>query len=435
MVEVENPVRMPVLGVGTGYFSFFGNVNDAFRSYSVGKPGYRINVAMFLSKEKKKQIIRGNLVFMTGELTGTQRWIPKEPDDDAWLRNLNFKSNIYSFGVNVHYSFKPWIKGKIFEPFISAGVETLQFDTKADYFNADGLRYHYWTDGTIRGFPETDENILNPNIIPISREYKYGTDLRHENQSGLGKYSQFTVAIPVDIGIDFNVSPRITLRAATSLHYTFTDLIDDKSSKAKNPDFPDYKGKSGNNMYTFSYISLHLDLFSPPRVIKEILLTTDVEDEDIDLRYNDQDEDGVPDWWDECPDTPLGIPVDENGCPFDTDGDGVPDFLDREPNSRPGAIVDEFGVEITENTVVELLNADAIRRNDVESYLLMHKMQNRTRRSETLPIPDKFKRVDTNGDGNLSFDELRKTIIDFFDGSSNFLSNDIKELIDFFFEQ
>jgi Ca2+-binding EF-hand superfamily protein len=109
--------------------------------------------------------------------------------------------------------------------------------------------------------------------------------------------------------------------------------------------------------------------------------------------------------------------------------------MDREPNSRPGAIVDEYGVEITEHTIVELLNVDAIRRSDVESYLMAHRMQGRARRGEALPIPDKFKRADANGDGYVSFDELLKTINDFFDGSSTYTPNDIKELNDFFFEQ
>jgi len=426
-VEIENPVRMPVLGVGAGYFSYFGNVNDAYRTYTVGQPGLRVNLSMFLSKEKKKQVVRANLVFMTGALSGTQRTVP----DTSRYQNLNFKSNIFSFGVNFHYSFKPWIKGKIFEPFISAGLETLQFDTKADYLNANGKRYHYWPDGTIRDAPWNDGTPAG-NII--FRDYKYETDLRHHNQSGLGKYSQFTVAIPVEAGIDFNVSPRITLRAATSLHYAFTGLIDDKSSKAINEELPKYIGTKGNNKYVFTYMSLHLDLFSPPRTIKEILNTAEIEDFDFAM-YDDQDDDGIADGWDDCPDTPPGVAVDEAGCPFDSDGDGVPDYLDREPNSRPGAIVDEYGVEITENTVVELLNSDAIRRNDVATYLLMHKMKNKARRSEALPIPQKFKKVDVNNDGYISFDELMKTINDFFDGNSTYSPKDIKELNDFFFDQ
>ena len=46
----------------------------------------------------------------------------------------------------------------------------------------------------------------------------------------------------------------------------------------------------------------------------------------------DSDRDGVSDSVDKCPDTPAGVRVDENGCPIDTDGDGVPDFLDKCPN-------------------------------------------------------------------------------------------------------
>jgi hypothetical protein len=420
-VEVENPVYMPVVGIGTGYFNFYGDVNDAYHSYTTGKPGIRVNVATFLGK---KHNLRGNLVFMMGELSGTQRSVA----DTA--KNLNFRSNIYSFGFNIHYSFKPWLKGKFFEPFISAGIETVQFDSKADYYNTDDKsnfrRYNYWADGTIRDAQED----LNPSAYTISRDYDYETDLRSLDRSGLGKYSQFAIAIPIDIGVDFNVSERVTLRAATSLHYTFTDLIDDLSSKSKNPD---YKGKSGNDMYTFTYLSLHLDLFSSDKVKIVENLFANVDDYDMAM-YEDLDRDGILDGWDQCPDTPDLVPVDTTGCPFDSDGDGVPDYLDRE-TSRPGAIADEYGVEINENMVIAILDAKAIRRSDVESYLLMHKVQNRARRSDSLPIPDKFKNVDTDGDGYISFDELLKSINDYFDGSSGYSPGDIKELNDFFFEQ
>lgn len=57
----------------------------------------------------------------------------------------------------------------------------------------------------------------------------------------------------------------------------------------------------------------------------------------------DSDGDGVPDYRDECPDTPLGVEVDEKGCPLDTDGDGVPDYLDQCPDTPGGARVDERG--------------------------------------------------------------------------------------------
>jgi len=411
-VEIENPVYMPVLGAGIGFFNFYGNVNNAFNSTFAGKPGLRVNLATYL--DRKNHYFRGNLVFMTGELSGTQR----STDDPS--KNLNFKSNIYSFGLNVHYSFKPWIKGKYFEPFISAGLETLQFDSKTDLVHKSGYNYHYWTDGTIRNAPEGD-----PNANIVSRDYIYDTDLR--SHSLLGKYNQLVLSIPVDVGFDFNVSERVTLRAATSLHYAFTDKIDDLSSIN-----PDYKKKSGNNMYTFSYLSLHLDLFSEDKYKILDLIYADIEDYDY-IMDEDEDGDGVFDGRDLCPGTPEGIPVDSVGCPLDSDRDGVPDYMDREPNSRPSAIVDEYGVEINENMVIEVLNLTAINRRDVESYLT--KQQNKPRRGEALRIPDKFKKVDTNGDGYISYDELLKAINDYFDGKSTYSPDEIQELKDLFFVQ
>jgi OmpA-OmpF porin, OOP family len=60
----------------------------------------------------------------------------------------------------------------------------------------------------------------------------------------------------------------------------------------------------------------------------------------------DSDGDGVPDSRDLCPDTPLGVQVDEFGCPIDSDGDGVPDYLDKCPNTPRGIEVDASGCPI-----------------------------------------------------------------------------------------
>ena len=57
----------------------------------------------------------------------------------------------------------------------------------------------------------------------------------------------------------------------------------------------------------------------------------------------DSDGDGVFDSLDKCPNTPIGVEVDEKGCPLDTDGDGVPDYMDRCPNTPKGVKVDERG--------------------------------------------------------------------------------------------
>lgn len=60
----------------------------------------------------------------------------------------------------------------------------------------------------------------------------------------------------------------------------------------------------------------------------------------------DSDRDGVSDSKDKCAFTPLGVVVDEFGCPFDSDNDGIYDYKDKCPNTPRGVNVDQFGCPI-----------------------------------------------------------------------------------------
>ncbi|OGU48697.1 MAG: hypothetical protein A2080_13270 [Ignavibacteria bacterium GWC2_36_12] len=62
----------------------------------------------------------------------------------------------------------------------------------------------------------------------------------------------------------------------------------------------------------------------------------------------DADNDGVPDYKDKCPGTKSGLEVDENGCAIDSDSDGVPDKLDKCPNTPAGQKVNELGCPDTD---------------------------------------------------------------------------------------
>lgn len=57
---------------------------------------------------------------------------------------------------------------------------------------------------------------------------------------------------------------------------------------------------------------------------------------------SDEDNDGVPDTDDKCPGS-KPVPVDSNGCEKDSDGDGVADYLDVCPETPLGTPVDANG--------------------------------------------------------------------------------------------
>jgi len=60
----------------------------------------------------------------------------------------------------------------------------------------------------------------------------------------------------------------------------------------------------------------------------------------------DDDNDGVPNDLDQCPNTPAGVKVDAKGCELDSDGDGVVDSLDKCPNTPEGVKVNDTGCEL-----------------------------------------------------------------------------------------
>jgi len=63
-------------------------------------------------------------------------------------------------------------------------------------------------------------------------------------------------------------------------------------------------------------------------------------------KQRDQDRDGVRDWLDKCPNTPIGAKVDRTGCPLDGDGDGVFDGLDKCTDTPKGCKVDKTGCSV-----------------------------------------------------------------------------------------
>lgn len=66
----------------------------------------------------------------------------------------------------------------------------------------------------------------------------------------------------------------------------------------------------------------------------------------------DSDNDGIADYLDKCPGTPAKVAVNNQGCPVDSDNDGVADYLDKCPKSKPGEQVDQNGCKVlVEKTV------------------------------------------------------------------------------------
>ncbi len=96
------------------------------------------------------------------------------------------------------------------------------------------------------------------------------------------------------------------------------------------------KNRYDNNLHILLGITFAID----QRIYKRELQPTQ------ELAPQDDDQDGVINDNDLCPNTPMGVSVDEQGCALDDDNDGVTNYKDKCPNTPYGADVDNEGCEL-----------------------------------------------------------------------------------------
>ena len=440
-VEVENPVYKPVISLGSGVIHYLGDIRYPGINPLLGNMGYKLNVSTFFGKNTNYKL---NLYLMYGNTQGHADAISRTMQSDlAFLtldddlnpiyHNSSFRTEFFQFGITVEYGFGHWLgKTRRFKPFIAAGISPLPFTPKGNIRNSGGNDYYYfWTDGTMRTLPESAPDPSLATIVNFDKDYE--TDLTKADYHGLGKFSQTTVAFPVEIGFDFFLSYRVNVRVATALHYTLTDMLDNYNSKAAEK--YGLKDNGLNDMFMFTNFSFSFDLFSDPEMMKIDMLFAELEDVDYDVMFADQDMDGIFDIWDECPDTPVGVEVDTVGCPFDMDGDGIPDFMDEESSTPAGSIVDDNGVQLTPEVLAQMFEKPTAVRREEAQVMPVKPIWTRSIAFTPGEIPNKFKRFDSDGDGYIAFEELLKAVEQFFDGTLDFTTEDIYELNNFFFSQ
>lgn len=83
----------------------------------------------------------------------------------------------------------------------------------------------------------------------------------------------------------------------------------------------------------------------------------------------DSDNDGVIDADDNCPNSPAGAIVNNEGCEIDSDGDGVVDRLDKCPSTPKGDIVDETGCSLKVNLNINFDTNSAVINNSYSSKI------------------------------------------------------------------
>ena len=391
----------PRIGIGAGVFTFFGDVNDNnYQHIFTSTYGLQLAASGNLSR-----YFDLDLTAIYGNIGVNER--------NAAGRNLNFKSEMFIGTAGVSYNFNHlYKKPGIIQPFIGLGVSFINFDSKSDMFDANGNRYHYWADGSIRSLAETDPN--SEQAVSLQRDYTYETDLRDENQDNLGKYAQFTASIPVTAGVDFKMGRRLSAKLSSSFYYTFTDLIDDISKEGTD----DRQGNARNDMFLFTSMTVSYSIGVGRDYAKSSKSKYYEEVDFYAMRLADSDEDGVNDFNDRCAMTPAGVKVDEHGCPLDGDQDIISDYRDKEDSTKLGSVVNLDGVALTDEMMLEAYKdsvaTDRAKMNEIYPSGVLEKSPGLTGADSTklaIMMLNIQNQVEKEGEFDKLFDAISKDVL------------------------
>ena len=147
--------------------------------------------------------------------------------------------------------------------------------------------------------------------------------------------SSSAIAVPLGFGLRMNMTDRLQFDISMNFGIGLGDI--------------DMSKEKGNDGYKLLSFDLHYDLFTPKPIENIYFDDSYYIDVDFDkLESEDEDGDLIADVDDFCPKTPIGVKVDDNGCPLDDDKDGIANYIDQQKNTVEGSIVDEKGVELTD---------------------------------------------------------------------------------------
>jgi len=419
----------PIIGIGMGSIKFFGDVKDVYYSNPImGNTAVNLSVSRDLN-----DFFTAHFNAVYGILSGSER----TPE-----RNLNFKTDILNGALLLSYNFYhilrkpdlliPYKEQRRLIPMLSVGVSAFNFSSKGDLYDAEGRKYYYWSDGSVRDREESQRNEYSS--VVLQRDYDYETDLRESDLDGLGKYTKTAFAVPIDLSLEYNLHKRAVVKLGATYYWVFNDNVDNISKNGVGK----RQGNSGGDNYLYTYVSLKFDLFSDEKEVSDgasMFVSADIIEA---IKAEDRDLDNVVDIWDNCLETPVGVKVDDFGCPLDDDQDGFPNYRDKEIHTEKDSITNMEGVKLSmEEWIAFSDTSDAINYEDICEYYpsLCYDNPQERYRNLFVKMPEKFKVLDVNKDDYISIEEISKAIDDFFNMTSKLSIDDIYELTEFFFSQ
>jgi hypothetical protein len=187
---------------------FYGDVSGGIRTV---RPGLELSAMRKVSPRVTLGLAGSWFELMGSDYLNNSLTNPVQ--HDKYIRNLHFKSTVFSLQGFMQYdilpSYRDYVKRPIYNVFLKAGLGAFYFEPRTK--DSTGS----WVD-----------------LRPLKTEGK--------------SYANYSVMLPISIGVRYKIGYHLDFEAELSYVYTFTDYLDDVSG-----DYPAVDPNSNSNYYTY----------------------------------------------------------------------------------------------------------------------------------------------------------------------------------------
>jgi hypothetical protein len=173
----------PIVSIGGGATFYTGGVKSPRNLSKFRGARWGINAAV---EQRFGKYIGAKLNLFYGLTAGEKH---------TFTEFNNFQSRLISTDVRFVFHFDHLLgKRHVVAPYIAVGVGYVNFRTKSDLENSEGIKYNLWDDGALRDQAQTGQTNGSPQVL--TRDFTYETTV---NKSGN------TLTFPMEAGLRFKM--------------------------------------------------------------------------------------------------------------------------------------------------------------------------------------------------------------------------------------